>query len=73
MKFLITMFLALVANAIGCAWACWTVGEVLLDWHDFDLPRDLAIGSYQIVVVLRNADTGVTLGETFISPLSVVN
>jgi len=50
----------------------WDAGEVLLDWHDFDLPRDLAIGSYQIFAVLRDAATGIRVGETLISTISVV-
>ena len=50
----------------------WDAGEVLLDWHDFDLPRDLAIGSYGIFAVLRDAATGTRLGETLISTISVV-
>jgi uncharacterized membrane protein len=50
----------------------WDAGEVLLDWHDFDLPRDLAIGKYQIFAVLRDAATGTRVGETLISTISVV-
>ncbi|MBM3129881.1 MAG: DUF2079 domain-containing protein [Chloroflexi bacterium] len=50
----------------------WDAGEVLLDWHDFDLPRDVASGEYQIFAVLRDAATGTHVGETLISPISVV-
>ena len=50
----------------------WDAGEVLLDWHDFDLPRDLIIGNYQIFAVLRDAATGKPVGETLISTISVV-
>jgi uncharacterized membrane protein len=50
----------------------WNAGEVLLDWHDFVLPRSLAVGEYQIYAVLRdNAGTRV-LGEVRIARLSVV-
>ena len=48
----------------------WDVGEVLLDWHDFNLPRDLAPGEYQIFVVLREREN--PLGEIRIASLSVV-
>jgi uncharacterized membrane protein len=50
----------------------WDAGEVLLDWHDFDLPRDLPVGRYQIFALLRDAATGVRVGETLISTISVV-
>ncbi len=50
----------------------WDAGEVLLDWHDFHLPRELAAGHYHIVVVLHNAVTAVRVGETVISTLAVL-
>lgn len=49
----------------------WNAGEVLLDWHDFDLPRDLAPGDYQIVVVLRDAATQIP-GEAKITTINIV-
>lgn len=55
----------------------WDAGEVLLDWHDFDVPRDIAAGNYQIVVLLRDAEHrrgGVPpplLGEATISSISI--
>jgi hypothetical protein len=51
----------------------WDAGEVLLDWHDFVLPSDLAAGTFQIGVVLRDAASGAKIGETWISSVSVVN
>jgi hypothetical protein len=51
----------------------WDSGEVLLDWHDFNLPRDLALGTYQIEVVLRDGASGASLGETAVATLSVVD
>jgi uncharacterized membrane protein len=50
----------------------WDAGEVLLDWHDFHLPRDLASGDYQITVVLREIVNGAIRGDALISALSVV-
>ncbi len=49
----------------------WDAGEVLLDWHDFILPSDLAVGTYQIAVALRDADLGKTLGDVNIAPITV--
>jgi uncharacterized membrane protein len=51
----------------------WDAGEVLLDWHDFHLPRDLPSGTYEIFVVLHDAATGARAGETWIASLLVVN
>ncbi|MCL4394233.1 MAG: DUF2079 domain-containing protein [Chloroflexi bacterium] len=48
----------------------WSVGEVLLDWHDFNLPSDIAPGEYEITVVLTDANRRV-LGQTTISTLTV--
>ncbi len=50
----------------------WAAGEVLLDWHDFVLPHNLAPGEYRIAIVLREA-SGAVIGETLISTLFVVN
>ncbi len=50
----------------------WEAGEVLLDWHDFNLPQGTAPGEYQIYVVLQDADGKRELGETKISDLAVV-
>jgi len=51
----------------------WDEGEVLLDWHDLALPRDLLLGQYRVATVLRDAATGATIGETLISSISVIN
>jgi uncharacterized membrane protein len=48
----------------------WDAGEVLLDWHDFNLPRDLVAGNYQIFVAMREREN--SLGEIRIAPLTVV-
>lgn len=50
----------------------WSSGEVLLDWHDFNLPLDLAAGAYQIAVVLRNSADQQTLGEAVLTEISVL-
>ena len=50
----------------------WDTGEVLLDWHDFILPKDLRAGEYTIYVVLRDSINGESLGETRVAPLVVV-
>jgi uncharacterized membrane protein len=51
----------------------WDAGEVLLDWHDFVLPQNLAGGGYTIHVVLRDTANSQVLGETGIASLEVVN
>ncbi len=50
----------------------WDAGEVLLDWHDFHLPKDIATGQYEIFAVLRHADNGYVIGEVGFSTVSVV-
>jgi len=47
--------------------------ETLLDWHDFALPKNIADGSYQIYVTLRDVERGISLGQTRISAISVVH
>jgi uncharacterized membrane protein len=49
----------------------WNEGEVLLDWHDLQLPSNLRIGDYQIIVSLRDT-AGLALGTTVISSISVI-
>ncbi len=49
----------------------WDAGEVLLDWHDLALPRELAEGEYRIVVLLREANTNQLLGETPVATVTV--
>ena len=50
----------------------WDAGEVLLDWHDFLLPGDLARGDYHIFVLLRDAASRAVMGETAISKIQVL-
>jgi uncharacterized membrane protein len=50
----------------------WNAGEVLLDWHDFILPRELAPGPYTIFVALKNRADAPSLGEAMIAPVRVV-
>lgn len=50
----------------------WDEGEVLLDWHDFVLPRNLPSGKYQVAVVLRDVVSNTEIGETLLSAISVV-
>ena len=49
----------------------WDAGEVLLDWHDFDLPTDIAPGEYQIFVALRDSASDRVLGQTAVSSLTI--
>jgi len=50
----------------------WDAGEVLLDWHDVNVPENFARGTYDIWVVLRDAATNRAIGESRIASLSVV-
>ncbi|MCL4394232.1 MAG: DUF2079 domain-containing protein [Chloroflexi bacterium] len=49
----------------------WDPGEVLLDWHDFVVPTDLAPGEYGIFAQLRQIGTGRVLGETKVAPIQI--
>jgi hypothetical protein len=49
----------------------WDAGEVLLDWHDFNLPKDLAAGEYQVFVSLLDSGTARLLGETKLTTIQV--
>ena len=49
----------------------WDAGEVLLDWHDFNLPKDLATGEYQIFVSLVDSGSARLLGETQLTTIQV--
>ncbi|MDE3091821.1 MAG: hypothetical protein KGJ80_20805, partial [Chloroflexota bacterium] len=49
----------------------WDAGEVLLDWHDFNLPKDILPGEYQVFVVLRDSASNRVLGQTAISTLTI--
>lgn len=50
----------------------WDAGEVLLDWHDFNIPTDIPIGKYTIVVSMRDAVSGKSMGEATIAMVQVV-
>jgi uncharacterized membrane protein len=50
----------------------WDEGEVLLDWHDFELPGNIAAGEYQLVAVLRQKESEYMLGEVRVASLRVV-
>ncbi len=49
----------------------WNAGEVLLDWHDFNLPNDIVPGEYQVFVVLRDSASDRVLGQTPVSTLTI--
>ncbi len=49
----------------------WNVGEVLLDWHDLALPRELREGEYTISVLLRNLTDQTVLGEAPVTTITV--
>jgi uncharacterized membrane protein len=53
-----------------CPTTQWDAGEILLDWHDFDLPHELAAGEYQIVVVLQDSASRQILGATTIATVT---
>jgi len=49
----------------------WDTGEVLLDWHDFNLPSDIVPGEYQIFAVLRDLADNRVLGQATVSALTI--
>jgi hypothetical protein len=50
----------------------WNAGEVLLDWHDLQVPSLLSSGDYVVHVVLSDASNGMVLGETALVSLAIV-
>ncbi len=50
----------------------WETGEVLLDWHDFNLPKDIAPGEYEIAVALRDTADQRVIGQTTLRPISIL-
>ncbi len=51
--------------------AAWDAGEVLLDWHDLDIPDGLAPGEYHVRVVLQDSQAAQVLGETAIGKILI--
>ncbi len=49
----------------------WQIGEVLLDWHDLDLPRDLKQGEYKVFVILRDLTDRSILGQAQVAQIKV--
>lgn len=49
----------------------WHVGEVVLDWHDLDLPHDLGNGDYQVFVLLCDAATQTLVGQAHVGQITV--
>ncbi len=49
----------------------WEAGEVLLDWHDLQIPSDTPPGKYHLVVALRESASARVLGEAKIGEISV--
>ncbi len=49
----------------------WNVGEVLLDWHDLALPRELREGEYAVSVLLRDLTDQTILGEAPVATITV--
>jgi hypothetical protein len=49
----------------------WQAGEILLDWHDLELPADMAAGTYDITVVLQETSTRAQIGQANIGKLQV--
>jgi len=50
----------------------WDVGEVLLDWHDVVLPKDVKVGTFEIVISLRDVTNARVLGEALIGTIQIV-
>lgn len=48
----------------------WNAGEVLLDWHDLEIPPNLA-GDYTLFLGLRDALTTQNAGETMLGKISI--
>lgn len=51
----------------------WQIGEVLLDWHDLDLPRNLEAGEYRVMVYLRDLAKPLILGQAQVALIKIEN
>ncbi len=51
----------------------WHMGEVLLDWHDLDLPSDLESGEYRVMVYLRDSAKQIILGQAQVALIKIEN
>lgn len=51
----------------------WQIGEVLLDWHDLDLPSDLESGEYRMMVYLRDSTKQIILGQVQAALIKIEN
>lgn len=49
----------------------WDVGEVLLDWHDIQLPSSLAEGTYEMHVSLNDLRTQTRLGQFALTAVTI--
>ena len=49
----------------------WEMGEVLLDWHDFELPSTIQSGEYTLRVSLLDLSSNATLGDAELGALTV--
>lgn len=49
----------------------WDEGEVLLDWHDLNLPAQFPVGDYYLVVELRNMLNKAILGQAPVTHVTV--
>lgn len=49
----------------------WQPGEVLLDWHDFDLPIEMRPDIYTITVVVRDRTNRSILGQVDIGQIQI--
>jgi uncharacterized membrane protein len=49
----------------------WDVGEVLLDWHDLDVPSQIPAGDYSLMVELRDVSSKEILGQAPVNTVTV--
>ena len=49
----------------------WDAGEVLLDWHDLAIPREMKTGEYKLVVILRTAGDQRELGRAVVTTIQI--
>ncbi len=49
----------------------WQAGEILLDWHDVQVPANLAEGVYFLTILMHNAADRTLIGEASIAKVTV--
>ncbi len=50
----------------------WDEGEVLLDWHEVEIPGEIMPSMYQVWVLLRDAQTNQSIGAASLVEIGIM-